>query len=425
MKTVEELKVLPVWVEPNHLISTAKILLKGHGVKALGVVDEGNLLGVVTPESLAVHEDSEPVSKAMVASKLVIDAGFSVRQAAEAFLAEDVDFAPSIKDGAFLGIVTSTMLLRELNRSWDPLTNLSWQDLLREWGVDNLKRGREVTIIFIDLDDFGQYNKRYGHTVGDQVLRAIAQMLDECIDSEKDVLVRYGGDEFAIGSVRDRIEAEMLAEMIKRRVNDVFVKDSAEPVTFCVGIFGGKRTKERENDHYQSTLDNLINLASKDCLANKARKDLAAAKVLAPAMAVAASHEAAPATEPVRSAMKAAASDVRLVDVLADDQSPNSMTTVILSVGEGIASGVSARMGGSTLQSVASATAKAVERAFTGSQLRIEDLHLGESPVGQRVATVSGHLTDTKGTRPVIGAVAVGENLYWSVAEATLEAFFN
>ena len=415
MKTIDALKLLPVWVEPSHLVSTAQILMRGHGMKSLAVCDAGKLVGTVTAEDLAALEGHATVNDAMVPPMLVIQSGTSIRRVAEQFLEDGVDFAPVERDGTFLGIATSTMLLRELSRSWDPLTNLSWQDLLREWGVDNLKRGREVTVIFIDLDDFGLYNKRYGHTVGDQVLRKVAAMLGECVDSEKEVLVRYGGDEFAIGTVRERQEAEMLSEMIKRRVRDVFVSESEEPVTFCVGVYGGHRTKERENDHYQSTLDNLINLASKDCLAQKKLKDSQSKLTAEPSEAKALGS--------MRSA-KLRIDGPKLVDVLADEHSPNSMTTVILSIGDGIVSGVSARMGGSALESVASATGKAVERAFPGTQFRVEEIHLAETD-GRKIATVTAQVSDTSGSRPASGAVNVADDLYFSVAEATLEAFIN
>lgn len=414
MKTIDALKLLPVWVEPSHLVSTAQILMRGHGMKALAVCDAGKLVGTVTAEDLASLQGSAFVSEAMVPPTLVVKSGTSIRRVAEQFLEDGVDFAPVEREGTFLGIATSTMLLRELSRSWDPLTNLSWQDLLREWGVENLKRGREVTVIFIDLDDFGLYNKRFGHTVGDQVLRKVAAMLSECVDSEKEVLVRYGGDEFAIGTIRERQEAELLAEMIKRRVRDVFVNESEEPVTFCVGIYGGHRTKERENDHYQSTLDNLINLASKNCLAQKKLKESD-------------SKTSATSERKQEGSMRSAKLRVdgpKLVDVLADEHSPNSMTTVILSIGDGIVSGVSARMGGSALESVASATGKAVERAFPGTQFRIEEIHLAESE-GRKIATVTAQVSDNSGSRPASGAVDVADDLYFSVAEATLEAYIN
>ncbi len=409
MKSIEALKLFPVWVEPSHLVSTARILMRGHGLKELAVCEAGKLVGYITSETLATLADNAPVREGVQPPAVVVPAAMSIRRVAELFLSEGVDFAPVLRDETFLGIVTSTMLLRELSRSWDPLTNLSWQDLLREWGVENLKRGREVTVIFIDLDDFGLYNKRFGHTVGDQVLRKVAAMLSECIDPDLEVLVRYGGDEFAIGTVRERVEAEMLSQLIKRRAKEVFVSESEEPVTFCVGIFGGKRSKERENDHYQSTLDNLINLASKDCLAQKELKE----------------RERPTGTKSAGSGRPAIIEHpgVKLVDVLADDQSPNSMTTVILSVGEGIVSGVSARMGGSTLDSIASATSKAVERAYPGTQIRIEEIRLAESAEGQRIATVTAQLTDTKGSRPVSGAATVADDLFFSVAAATLEAY--
>jgi RNA-splicing ligase RtcB len=178
-----------------------------------------------------------------------------------------------------------------------------------------------------------------------------------------------------------------------------------------VGLFGGKRTKERENDHYESTLDNLINLASKDCLEKKKNRETPK-----------------PAEEPQEAALaepKAAKPPVKLVDVLADDQSPQSMTTVILAVGEGIVSGVSARMGGSTMQSVAAAAGRALEHAYPESQLKIEDIQMSEGQTGQKIVTVSGKVTDREGTRQVSSAVALGSDLYSSVAEATVGAFLS
>jgi diguanylate cyclase (GGDEF)-like protein len=57
--------------------------------------------------------------------------------------------------------------------------------------------GRGLSIIFLDIDDFGEFNANYGHTMGDRLLRAVAMTLAASI-SLPEVVARYGGDEFAV-----------------------------------------------------------------------------------------------------------------------------------------------------------------------------------------------------------------------------------
>jgi diguanylate cyclase (GGDEF)-like protein len=417
MQTVEALKPLPVWLNPDHLVSTARVVMAGHKVKVLGVVEDGELIGIVTSERLASELDNTPLRHVLEPAKLVVTSGTPIRKVAEMFVLEDVDQAPVLQDGRFIGIITATMLLRELGRSWDPLTGLSWSDLLREWGIENLKRNKEVTIIFIDLNDFGNYNKRYGHIVGDKVLRRTAEMLQTVVDPERDVLVRYGGDEFAFGTVRSRIEAEGLADMLMRRMDELRVLEAEEPVTFSTGIYGGKRTRERENVHYAATLDNLINLASKECLRHK-EEFQAAQMVKEPHLAVVESQvsieepPAAPGGPPVS-----------VLSIHADDFSPTSLDQVVLSVGDGVFTGVNTRSSKSVLESVATATAKALERAFPGTNFHVEAINLSEGPKGEKLVSVSGHIMEGDRAATVGGVHAVEGDLYASVAEATLSAF--
>lgn len=57
--------------------------------------------------------------------------------------------------------------------------------------------GWAMAIMFIDLDEFKQVNDRYGHEVGDAVLKIVSQRLTESSRAD-DTISRYGGDEFLV-----------------------------------------------------------------------------------------------------------------------------------------------------------------------------------------------------------------------------------
>lgn len=59
------------------------------------------------------------------------------------------------------------------------------------------RRSKALTLAFIDLDGFKAINDQYGHNVGDEVLREIANVIERHI-RQTDVLGRLGGDEFLI-----------------------------------------------------------------------------------------------------------------------------------------------------------------------------------------------------------------------------------
>lgn len=60
-----------------------------------------------------------------------------------------------------------------------------------------LKRGRPLCVLYVDLDNFKSFNDRLGHAAGDDILDEVARVLRESI-GEHDLAARIGGDEFAI-----------------------------------------------------------------------------------------------------------------------------------------------------------------------------------------------------------------------------------
>jgi diguanylate cyclase (GGDEF)-like protein/PAS domain S-box-containing protein len=82
----------------------------------------------------------------------------------------------------------------------DPLTRLPNRSLLMERLRDAIARaagGQRVAVAFIDLDGFKEVNDRYGHDVGDRLLRTVAARMLACVRST-DTIARLGGDEFVM-----------------------------------------------------------------------------------------------------------------------------------------------------------------------------------------------------------------------------------
>jgi diguanylate cyclase (GGDEF)-like protein len=247
-------------------------MMRGHSVTCIGVIKGDTFLGVVRLEDLVGVGDAEPIELVMRRGTETVAPDMPIRRLAEMMSDKKLDSVPVLHDEEFLGIVTAQSLLSELWRNYDPLTQLSWSDALREWGIAQLAASREVTILFIDIDKFGDYNKRHGHLVGDRVLQEVAAVLQRGVDPETDFLCRYGGDEFALATLRPRQEAEHLASWLEMKIAGLHVQDADRRLTVSIGIRGGMRTKERENTHYAATLDNLINLASREAMAKKIAK---------------------------------------------------------------------------------------------------------------------------------------------------------
>lgn len=86
----------------------------------------------------------------------------------------------------------------ELKIKLDPLTNLYNRGYFINV-IDDKHRNKnqEFSILFLDLDNFKKVNDLYGHEVGDEVLRIVAKRLKH-ITRHKDMVGRYGGDEFLI-----------------------------------------------------------------------------------------------------------------------------------------------------------------------------------------------------------------------------------
>jgi diguanylate cyclase (GGDEF)-like protein len=83
---------------------------------------------------------------------------------------------------------------------YDALTDLPNRGLFGEQldlALKMVPRGEQLAVLYIDIDEFKSVNDSLGHTVGDELLRAVAGRLRGCLTAT-DFVARLGGDEFAI-----------------------------------------------------------------------------------------------------------------------------------------------------------------------------------------------------------------------------------
>lgn len=97
---------------------------------------------------------------------------------------------------------------------------------------------RDVHVMMLDLDNFKGINDRFGHTVGDHILRRMGVALAESFGGEW--CYRYGGDEFMV-ILPDVSEGDFLGKLeeMKRRVHQIQLDEQKLPVHFSAGYVHG------------------------------------------------------------------------------------------------------------------------------------------------------------------------------------------
>lgn len=110
--------------------------------------------------------------------------------------------------------------------SKDPLTGLPNRRSL-DLFVDDCLDGEyfNTGIAMVDLDHFKRLNDTYGHDVGDEVLCAVAKVLDP-LNSQTHIAGRFGGEEFAIVAMHpERASFEKCLHEIHRQISEITLKD--------------------------------------------------------------------------------------------------------------------------------------------------------------------------------------------------------
>jgi diguanylate cyclase (GGDEF)-like protein len=130
-----------------------------------------------------------------------------------------------------------TELARQSRR--DAVTGLVNRATLELLLKDVAERRGHVALAFCDIDAFKSINDRFGHDIGDRVLRSVGEALQSAVRPQDEV-ARIGGDEFLVvtGGVDPHEDAALLGERLVATVRDLPTGNGLPRVTISVGVCG-------------------------------------------------------------------------------------------------------------------------------------------------------------------------------------------
>ncbi|WP_117149012.1 diguanylate cyclase domain-containing protein [Paraliobacillus zengyii] len=101
-----------------------------------------------------------------------------------------------------------------------------------------VREDKFLSLLFLDIDYFKDYNDYYGHQLGDECLKKIATELNSCITGlSEGIVARYGGEEFVcVLPNSNEIKAKKIAQELKERVEKIQISHVKSPVSKYVTL---------------------------------------------------------------------------------------------------------------------------------------------------------------------------------------------
>ncbi len=139
----------------------------------------------------------------------------------------------------------------------DTLTQVYSRRYFLERFNEELRRSKKnnlcLSFLMIDIDNFKQYNDRYGHLVGDAILRQVSKIIRETV-RQIDFIGRYGGEELCIVLTEtDREQTNFAAERIRQEIAQAIIKVYDEKLRATVSI--GASTFPDNANHIQDLIE--------------------------------------------------------------------------------------------------------------------------------------------------------------------------
>ncbi len=117
-------------------------------------------------------------------------------------------------------------------RRFDEIMALEWSRARRS--------NQPLSLLFLDIDHFKEYNDTYGHGMGDTVLRKLARTMERSLRRAGDFIARYGGEEFGILlPYTDTKKAAETIQSINAGIRELAIVHASSPVNPLVTVSTG------------------------------------------------------------------------------------------------------------------------------------------------------------------------------------------
>jgi diguanylate cyclase (GGDEF)-like protein len=128
--------------------------------------------------------------------------------------------------------------------------------------AQTMRYGRKLSVLMFDLDNFKSVNDRFGHSMGDDILRRVAEAASGVFRSA-DILARYGGEEFAVLLPETDVEgAREIAERLRRVIADTSFPPALPDAAMEIRVSVSVGITELIPEH-DSSIDHLLSRADR------------------------------------------------------------------------------------------------------------------------------------------------------------------
>lgn len=254
-------------------VSQAADFMKKNNLGGLPVVEDNKLVGIITSRDVRINHPNRIVADAMTKPVICCSPNSTTWDAAALMDEYKIERLPVVEQDKVVGIITEVQMVKHISRLYDPLTETFNSEYIYQVAFNLLELGHKISVILLDVDDFGEMNKRWGHVYGDKCLKKIASVLKSVTNSKNDFFCRYGGDEFVIVTLRNSEEAMVMAKEVLDKISKIKLEyDLSITVSAGISEFREKIHKT-EGDYYDATqcLINEASLASTKAKRHKTR----------------------------------------------------------------------------------------------------------------------------------------------------------
>ena len=134
----------------------------------------------------------------------------------------------------------------------DPITNLGNYNAYLERVKEKLEINSKKTMIILDIDKFKSFNKEYGHTKGNELLKQVGEEIKHLI-RKTDIVCRLANDVFGIFLVGE-VDVNNITERLNKKISRIYIGDRWYNIRISIGIY----ICGKEEKNIQSMIDKAI-----------------------------------------------------------------------------------------------------------------------------------------------------------------------